>query len=368
MLMLEQGQSLQVGELRMSEVRSPTNTAGRAKPRSAAAASGGAARGAASGSAARDDAYGAALGSAARDDAYGAALGSAARDGVCGAALGSAARDGVCGAALSHAARDGVYRATWGDTALDGGEFLLVVQLDGTSVHHQDDRDATLAPGDFTICSSSRPHQVEALPTTGGTAGGRCLLVAISDALLRRHVTSPDDVVAVHMSGSRGLTGVLSNFIKSLWTYVTTDAIDPAVALRMSYTLLDLIAAAYSIGPHSRHDHSTLVAAHRARIIDYIESHLCAPNLNPTTVARACKITTRYLHHLFTSEPETITQYIQRRRLEECARAMIAAPIRTRLVTEIAFDYGFNSLTHFGRAFRHQFGQSPTQYRRALRD
>jgi AraC-like DNA-binding protein len=291
MLMLEQGQPLQVGELRMSEVGSPTN--------------------------------------AARGDMYGVAS---------------------------------------GDTAPDDGEFLLVVQLDGASVHRQDDRDARLAAGDFTICTSSRPHEVEFLPNPGITAAGRYLLVAIPDSLMRRHVTSPDDVVAVRMSGSRGLTGVLSNFIKSFWTYLTTDAVDPAVALRMSYTLLDLIAAAYSISPHTRHDHSTLVAAHRARIIDYIESHLRAPNLNPTTVARACKITPRYLHHLFTSEPETITQYIQRRRLEECARALIAAPIRTRLVTEIAFDYGFNSLTHFGRAFRHQFGQSPTEYRRALLD
>ena len=56
-------------------------------------------------------------------------------------------------------------------------------------------------------------------------------------------------------------------------------------------------------------------------------------------MARACKITVRYLHHLFTAESETVTQYIQRRRLEECARALIAAPIRGRLVTEIAFDY-----------------------------
>jgi AraC-like DNA-binding protein len=51
----------------------------------------------------------------------------------------------------------------------------------------------------------------------------------------------------------------------------------------------------------------------------------------------------------------------------ECARALIAAPVRGRLVTEIAFDYGFNSLTHFGRVFRHQFGLTPSEYRRGAR-
>jgi AraC-like DNA-binding protein len=236
-------------------------------------------------------------------------------------------------------------------------QFLLVLQLVGSSVHCQDGRDAKLSVGDFTICACGRPYSAEL------SSGGRCLVVFVPDGLMRRHVTSPDDTVAVRMSGGRGMTGVLSNFIRGFWT-CRSDAVDPAVALRMSYTLLDLIAAAYSVSPHARQEQSSLVAAHRVRIIGYVEAHLRDPHLNPTTVARACKITARYLHHLFSTESETVTQYIQRRRLEECARALIAAPVRGRLVTEIAFDYGFNSLTHFGRVFRHQFGLTPSEYRR----
>jgi AraC-like DNA-binding protein len=244
-----------------------------------------------------------------------------------------------------------------------GGEaaFFLALQLEGTSVHRQDDRDAKLSPGDFTICASTRAYAVT------WPVPGRCLVIVIPDNLMRRHLTCPDDVVAVRMAGSRGMTGVLSDFIKSFWD-CRVDAAEPAVALRMSYTLLDLIAAAYSVSPHARHEQSSLVAAHRVRIAGYIEAHLRDPNLNPTTVARACKITVRYLHHLFTAESETVTQYIQRRRLEECARALIDAPVRDRLVTEIAFDYGFNSLTHFGRVFRNQFGLTPSEYRRAAKD
>jgi AraC family transcriptional regulator, positive regulator of tynA and feaB len=241
------------------------------------------------------------------------------------------------------------------------GLFFLVLQLEGSSIHRQDERDAKLSPEDFTICATTRPYEV-VLP-----AQARCLVIGIPDGLMRRHLTCPDDVVAVRMSGSRGMTGVLSNFIRSFWA-CRADTVDPGVALRMSYTLLDLIAAAYSVSPHARHEQSSLVAAHRVRIISYIEAHLRDPQLNPTTVARACKITARYLHHLFASESETVTQYIQRRRLEECARALIAAPVRGRLVTEIAFDYGFNSLTHFGRVFRNQYGLTPSEYRRAARD
>jgi AraC-like DNA-binding protein len=252
---------------------------------------------------------------------------------------------------------------SWPDgmRAADASEpqFLLVLQLEGTSTHRQAERDATLSPGDFTLCATTRPHEISF------SGPGRCLVIGIPDSLMRRHLACPDDVAAVRMSGGRGMTGVLSSFIKTLWS-CRANTVDPAIALRMSYTLLDLIAAAYSVSPHARHEQSSLVAAHRLRIIGYIEAHLREPGLNPTTVARACKITARYLHHLFASESETVTQYIQRRRLEECARALIATPVRGRLVTEIAFDYGFNSLTHFGRVFRHQYGLTPSEYRRAI--
>jgi AraC-like DNA-binding protein len=59
-------------------------------------------------------------------------------------------------------------------------------------------------------------------------------------------------------------------------------------------------------------------------------------------------MTTRYLHHLFSDQDETVARYILRRRLEACSRALLSPSQRGRTVTAIAFDYGFNSPTHFG--------------------
>jgi AraC-like DNA-binding protein len=246
-------------------------------------------------------------------------------------------------------------------SAQQAGRFLLTLQLEGTSTHRQSDREARLGTGDFTIGDVTIPY------TVSFSAPARCLVIAVPDDVMRRQLPCPDDAVAVRMSGTHGLTSVLSNFIRGFWN-CGAEEIDPAVGLRISYTLLDLVAAAYSVSPHARQEHSSLVAAHRVRIISYIEAHLRDPKLNPSTVARGCEITARYLHHLFASGAETVTQYIQRRRLEECARALIASPVRPRLVTEIALDYGFNSLTHFGRVFRHHFGLTPSEYRRAARN
>jgi AraC family transcriptional regulator, positive regulator of tynA and feaB len=239
--------------------------------------------------------------------------------------------------------------------------YLFILQIEGSSLNSQDNRVAKLSPGDFLLCTTGRPYEIS-LPVPG-----RRIVVTIPDNLLRRHLACPDNVVAVRMHGARGMNMLLANFVRSFWT-CRHEALDQTVALRMSYTLLDLIAAVYSSTPHVRCEHSSLVAAHRVRIISYIEAHLRDPELTPRRVAQACRITARYLHHLFATEAETVTQYIQRRRLEECARALIAAPVRGQLVTEIAFDYGFNSLTHFGRVFRNQYGLTPSEYRRAARD
>ncbi len=239
--------------------------------------------------------------------------------------------------------------------------YELALQLEGTGLYRQDERLTRLAPADFALFSTCRPQRCDA------PAAHRRMLVRIPDGMLRRHLACPDSVLSVRMHGTRGMNALLGGFVQSLWKF-RAERMDSAVALRMSYTLLDLVAAAYSSTPHVRCEHSSLVAAHRVRIISYIEAHLRDPELNPARVAQACRITPRYLHHLFTSESETVTQYIQRRRLEECARALIDAPVRSRLVTEIAFDYGFNSLTHFGRVFRNQYGLTPSAYRRAARE
>ncbi|HEV7138815.1 MAG TPA: helix-turn-helix domain-containing protein, partial [Steroidobacteraceae bacterium] len=115
--------------------------------------------------------------------------------------------------------------------------------------------------------------------------------------------------------------------------------------------------------PRTHAEHSSRGTAHRIRIINYIHAHLYDPDLTPAHIARACRITTRYLHYLFSDGEETVARYILARRLEASSQALLAQSQRGRTVTAIAFDYGFNSATHFGRVFRTQFGMTPRDYR-----
>jgi len=156
---------------------------------------------------------------------------------------------------------------------------------------------------------------------------------------------------------------LLSHFLRDFWSSYADD-FEPSVSSRITRAILDLMASAYTVLPQSHSDRSSLATSHRIRIVNYIEAHLGDPDLTPMRVAEACKMTPRYLHHLFSNESETVARYILRRRLEECSRALTVVAQRGRTVTSIAFDYGFNSPTHFGRVFRARFGITPREYRR----
>ena len=235
--------------------------------------------------------------------------------------------------------------------------FFLQMQLEGDSVNRQDGREAKLGPGDFTLCDTTRPYEMLF------EGSNRMFVVGIPDTLLRRHLACPESVVAIPMSGNSGLSGLLSGFLRDFWMRCRED-FDPVIAPRITRAILDLLASAYTALPQAQSDRSSLATAHRIRIVNFIEAHLGDPDLTPMRVAEACKMTPRYLHHLFSNESETVARYILRRRLEECSRALTLPSQRGRTVTSIAFDFGFNSPTHFGRVFRARYGATPREYRR----
>jgi AraC-like DNA-binding protein len=235
--------------------------------------------------------------------------------------------------------------------------FFLQLMLEGESISRQDGRESHLRAGDFTLCDSTRRYEITF------TGPNRMLVLGIPSAKLRRQVGWPECVCAIPMPGNRGASGLLSQLLRQYWSEYHRG-LDEQTGSRVSIAILDLIGAAYSDLPQALADRSSLGTAHRIRIINYIEAHLHDPDLTPTKIAENCKMTARYLHHLFSDQDETVARYILRRRLEACSRALQSGAQRGRTVTAIAFDYGFNSPTHFGRVFRAKYNATPREFRR----
>jgi AraC-like DNA-binding protein len=233
---------------------------------------------------------------------------------------------------------------------------FLHLQLEGESVNRQDRREARLQPGDLTICDNSRPYEIVF------EKPNRMLVFGFADDLMRRYLQYPQSITAMPISGKSGIGGLLSEFLSSVWRRCLEDTAFEVNA-GVTDAILGLVANAYRQELGSSIDHNSLGAAHRVRIINYIEENLGDPTLTPTQIAKNFRITTRYLHHLFSEEEETIARYILRRRLEDCARALTAPSLRKRTITSIAFDHGFSSATHFGRVFRSRYDLTPREYR-----
>lgn len=78
-------------------------------------------------------------------------------------------------------------------------------------------------------------------------------------------------------------------------------------------------------------------------------------------VAKVCCVSTFYFCKVFKkSTGITLTEYVNRRRIEWAKRKLMAPDSR---VIEVAFDVGFQSLSQFNRCFRKFVGMSPTRFR-----
>lgn len=112
-----------------------------------------------------------------------------------------------------------------------------------------------------------------------------------------------------------------------------------------------------------RDDNSESPDIHRAR--EFIRQHLTEP-LELRQVADSANLSSCYFSRKFKeSTGLTFTSYVTRTRVE-AAKTLLANPhVR---VSEVAFEVGFQSLTHFNRAFKEVTGRSPTSYRHELPD
>lgn len=235
--------------------------------------------------------------------------------------------------------------------------YLILIQLMGVSEVGHYGHVVTLAPGDMILCDAAAPLRLtfdDAVET---------LLLRIPAATLKAHLPSPECFCGRALRTSEGVTATVATMAVSLF-----DHLEAGLSLhyqeRVARHLLDVIATAYALAFHTPELHSSIVSGRCATVKLYIEQHLRDPDLSPCSIAARLKLSPRYLRMVFAGENETVSAYILRRRLEQCARQIADPAWRGHSMTEIAFGWGFNSAPHFTRTFRDRFAMPPRDYRR----
>jgi AraC family transcriptional regulator, positive regulator of tynA and feaB len=233
--------------------------------------------------------------------------------------------------------------------------LLLVTRGSGTLEHYG--QQTALGEGDLTLWDSAAPYAFRVQDTS------EFLVLRIPADLLREHLPSPESFCGQHLAAHHGLTDSVAALILSLCAQLESG-INVGFPDRIARNLLDLVATSYAIAFVSLSRDSSVLNSRYAKVRLFIEQHLRNPALRPSSVAQGLHVSSRYVRMIFAVSRETASEYILRRRLEECARQMADPRWRERSITEIAFAWGFNSAPHFTRKFRGRYGDTPRSYRR----
>jgi AraC-like DNA-binding protein len=233
--------------------------------------------------------------------------------------------------------------------------FLIALGKHGVGGVAQDGRETVLRPGEFAIYDTTRPYELRF-----DDAFTQVILQVPRDMLLRR-IAGTEALTAISFGSDRPLQKLAHDFVYRLCQ--SADEIQPEHAVRLSEQAVDLVAMALSerLGTKALPSSRRLALLHRLKA--HVRTHLADPDLSISEAATALGVSPRYVNDLLSEEGTSFQRFVLTERLAQCQRDLASPILVHRHVSEIAFAWGFNDVSHFGRVFRERYGLSPRDFR-----
>lgn len=102
---------------------------------------------------------------------------------------------------------------------------------------------------------------------------------------------------------------------------------------------------------------------HKKRIRDIALLWMRDADLDVSRIATAAGLSVAHVHRLFADEPLSLMNWVYEERLNRCHRDLTSPEMSRRSISDIAYAWGFNSPSHFCRAFQKRFGLTPSALR-----
>ncbi|MTD56596.1 AraC family transcriptional regulator [Amycolatopsis pithecellobii] len=229
----------------------------------------------------------------------------------------------------------------------------LTIPLHGRMAVGIDDK-TIIAPGAMLLSRHDRPSQYEMLERV------RLRTVLIPQAALgfaAGTLSAPPTRVFMKAEPSVRL---LISHIAALQAVPTPLSGSAAAAARNAVLELLVGAVRSQVADAS----TTALAALRCSIECWIDTRLTAgvPDQQVTAAAAAAahSVSVRTLHRAF-ADGETFGFVVRSRRIERAKRDLVGEPTAT--IQSIAIRWGFADASHFCRAFKGVYGETPSDYR-----
>jgi AraC-like DNA-binding protein len=162
----------------------------------------------------------------------------------------------------------------------------------------------------------------------------------------------------------RSASLILQSYLLSLVS--TEDGLSSSVATLADRHLRELLANIFDPeGDVARAGvYGGVKAARLQAVIAEIARRVADPELSAAAVGRRLGLSERYVQQLLEGAGLSFSTHVRVSRLKR-ARQLLRDPLSSHLrVSDIAAMTGFGDLSHFNRAFRLQFGETPTDARR----
>jgi AraC-like DNA-binding protein len=235
------------------------------------------------------------------------------------------------------------------------GYLKIVAPWQGSATVEQNGRQACARRGGWVIYDTTGSYAI------ANPEPVEHLIVMLPKQGMAERGVRLDDLMARHVGGASGISRVALETMRSTYQelpHMSEEAARGAGELIMQLVRLSL----QELG--GQESAVTQRAALKDRIRDHVLRHLGDPQLSIDGIARALNCSRRLLYNAFSGDADTLAAYIQRQRVQACAREMGEDARGVRPITEIALSCGFNNLSHFSRVFREHMGMSPSEYRR----
>jgi AraC-like DNA-binding protein len=239
-------------------------------------------------------------------------------------------------------------------------DYLLCLQLEGEGEFSQDGRTAVLRPGDITLFDTTRPTVV----ASGDDYRSVCM--RFPQHLLDVPHRQMNEMTAVRFAARDGLTPAAGAVISNLDRVI--DDIPLRSRSQFAHNALDLVGTLMTSrlgiadAPMRRPGDAVF-----EQMDDFIKQHLSDSDLAPGTIAAAHFTSLRRVHGIFNAAGFTVAGRIHQLRLERCRRDLTDPTMADLSVSSIGLRWGFKTASHFGRAFKIAFGQTPADYREQSR-
>lgn len=245
------------------------------------------------------------------------------------------------------------------DLISDGNDSLIFTWTKQARIRQYANEDVIIGAGEATLVSAS--DEAGAIYTTNFEN----TVISVPRHALAPLLRDPEASFYQRVPASSPGLNLLLRYFEIFYdeAALPTGALQESVVAHI-YDLLGILFGPTGDAAQLAKDRG-LRAARLHSLKKSIRESLFNGGMSVSEIANRHRLTPRYVQMLFEHDGTTFTEFVRNERLARACQMLSSPRHQNKKIVEIALDCGFGDLSHFNRAFRAQFGASPSEIRSA---